>query len=360
VQRVAFPSAIISKIKGRLFLLMSDWTALMKEGFTVDAVGPDQIVLGRPSTGALDILLSVVTLRAPLSPSHVERLGSRFPLQRILIVVPSASGAALDLAAAHGWSVLATSGRGTRIVLGDSVLDVEPPRVGAENHPPRRPGRPAYGAFAVGRQLLRGRPVVQAGLASTTGLTQPRVSQVLADLSRRDLVSRWSEEGAARWSVPDWDKLLDWWMAGYPGPGGVATSWFGLRPVREQAEAAVEVVRGVGGKVAVSGDVAADDLAPWRLPRVALAYVDLTSCHGPDLPGRLVQAGLTPAAKGEATLEIRFPADPGIWGDAADGHIPVANEVQVLWDVQRSGGSDAGQAAARLRAVIRDRAASRS
>jgi len=56
-------------------------------------------------------------------------------------------------------------------------------------------------------------------------------------------------------------------------------------------------------------------------------------------------------------LEIRFPADPAVWGRDLDAPLPVADPVQVLWDVQRAGGPDVDQAEAKLREVLSERAA---
>jgi len=311
-----------------------------------------------PSTDARRTLLAVVRSSRPLSPSQVERLGSRYPNQRILLVVPSASPAAVAVATAHGWSVVTTSGRGSRLVLGDDVHDLPKPLDPNQRlASPRNRGRPAYGTFAVARRLLDGRPITQGELVLETGLSQPRVSQVLTDLARRGLVARWSEEQGGSWFASDWDGFLNWWLETYPGPGGVATSWFGLRPVREQAVAAIAAVRAVGGRGVMSGDVAADELAPWRLPHSALVYVDLRTARNLDLAGVLARSGLTPAGVDQATLEIRFPADPAVWGDDVDAPLPVADPVQVLWDVQRSGGPDADQAEAKLREVLSERAA---
>jgi hypothetical protein len=71
--------------------------------------------------------------------------------------------------------------------------------------------------------------------------------------------------------------------------------------------------------------------------------------------------GLTPSGPDEATLELIVPADPGVWASSrdriTDPELPLADGMQVLWDLQRSPGSDTDQAVAALRQVLRTRAA---
>lgn len=334
------------------------WKPLLEAGFTVDPVGPEQVVLALPGQEASATLLTVVSLCDPLSPSHVMRLGSRHPLQRVLLVVPSASPKAVEVATTQNWSVLTTSGRGSRLVLGNTAYDVSAPS-DTDTHlaRSRTRGRPAYGTFAVVRRLLAGGALTQAELASRTNMSQPRVSQILTDLKRQGLVDRCLGAGAGGWMARDWEELLAWWLARYPGPGGVATSWFGLRPPREQAVAAVAAVDLMGGRAVVSGDVAADELAPWRRPVGTVLYVDLSDAQAPDLAGVLAQSGLTPCGVDERTTEIRFPADPAVWGEERSRLLPLADPIQVLWDLRRGGGAGVDEAAAALTSVLGERVA---
>ena len=52
-----------------------------------------------------------------------------------------------------------------------------------------------------------------------------------------------------------------------------------------------------------------------------------------------------------------MPADSGVWAApgywATGGDLPLADALQVLWDVRRAPGTDADQAAAALRPVLR-------
>jgi hypothetical protein len=75
----------------------------------------------------------------------------------------------------------------------------------------------------------------------------------------------------------------------------------------------------------------------------------------------LADIGLTPSTEQDATLELTVPRDPGVW-PAAAGHnmvnlparadLPLADPLQILWDVQRAPGPDRDQAAERLLTVL--------
>jgi hypothetical protein len=151
----------------------------------------------------------------------------------------------------------------------------------------------------------------------------------------------------------DWDALCDWWLANYPGPGGVTTWWSGLDAPLVQAAATVRSL-GAEARPVLSGDVAADLLAPWRRPALAVVYAR----SGADL----ADAGLTPVPSSEgATLTLVVPEDPSVWPTEPvtrewDGaQLAVADALQVLYDLQGSPGPDAAEAAARWRAQLRDR-----
>jgi hypothetical protein len=210
--------------------------------------------------------------------------------------------------------------------------------------------------LAIVRDLLAGGAASQGTLAEHARVTQGRVSQALTTLVDAGLVSRTSVAGRPRWQAADWDKLADWWLDTYPGAGGLTTYWYGLADPAEQARAVVSRMRGSGVPAAVSGDVAADVLAPWRRPGRAVLYADLA---GHPAAADLTAAGLTPSGPEEATLELVVPADHGVW-PRHQAHpntdLPLADGLQVLWDVRRSPGSDADQAVAALRAALRARA----
>ena len=120
----------------------------------------------------------------------------------------------------------------------------------------------------------------------------------------------------------------------------------------KQAKTVVDLLTSSdAGRIATSGDVAADLIAPRRSPRRAIIYAET----GMDL----TTAGLTPANEEEATLELIVPKDPGVWpapaAEKTPGSMPLADPLQTLWDVARAPGPDADEAAQHLRKVLRDR-----
>jgi hypothetical protein len=221
------------------------------------------------------------------------------------------------------------------------------------------------------RRILERPAATQKTLAALANVSQPRVSQTLSTLADQRLVAR----GDAGWVVRDVDGLVQFWLDSYPGPGGISTYWFGLDPPRAQAQAVIGLLaKRPGGEqhsaegepmAVLSGDVAADIVAPWRSPMRAVVYAR----RGADLSG----VGLTPAGADEATLELIVPEDPGLWppasppttrstgrrgAGAATGtqpSMPVADLLQVLWDVRRAPGPDSGEAAARVWELLRGR-----
>jgi hypothetical protein len=155
------------------------------------------------------------------------------------------------------------------------------------------------------------------------------------------------------WTPTEWDRLCDWWLAHYRGPGGVTTYWYSLEAVAAQAMNAVRLQPSTA-RVALSGDAAADLVAPWRRPVQAVVYLERAI--------DLSRAGWTSSDASAATLLLVNPKDPGVWpvqpmeGEDVIPALPLADPVQVLWDLTRAPGPDAGEAASRWRALLRDRA----
>jgi hypothetical protein len=256
-----------------------------------------------------------------------------------LLIAPKLSVSSQERLLDLGWSWITDAGQ-VHLRFGDHVVSS-----------PARTSEPAsqspviasalirgIGTFAVIRRLLVGPPPAsQADLALTTGVTQPRVSQILQALVRQGLVTRY--EGM--WRITDWDYVLQSWLAQYPGPGGTTTCWTGLDDVWSQAVAALSVLP---GEAVVSGDLGADLLAPWRQPRRATVYVPALC----DLKQTgLVQVGGT----ADTAVAVCVPDDRSVWPAEAitrsfRGHrIRVADPIQVLWDMQAAADDDSIQAA---------------
>jgi len=265
----------------------------------------------------------------------------------VLVVAPSASDAAMAAAADAGWSVLtlnAEESAGPRGLIRlpgrDVVIGNDPSRPARADR--GRPGRPPWGKFALVRHMLTAGPITQVDLAHAAGTSQPQVSRAFADLRARGLVEQVATSAGPRWRIADRRALVTWWLDTYPGPGGITTYWFGLTPPVEQARAVVRHLQPTG-QVAVSGDVAADLVAPWRRPQRAVVYAAAGDARA---PRDVTAAGLTPSGAQEATLELVVPGDLGMFPPSAwpDASMPLADALQVAWDVRRAPGPDADQA----------------
>jgi hypothetical protein len=361
------------------------WDALVDAGVAVTPIDSSTVELvGELFPGVPHAIRARVKyFSGPLSPEGVRRLRQAEPGEELLLVVPSATDAVRLAVEAAGWSLIAWNpesphgpdgflnageGRVLPISRGSGLEGRLPPR--------RRRGPAAFGAMTVVRHLLQVPGLTQVEVARRAGVSQGRVSQVFSDLTDRGLIRRLGRSGG-HWHVERWDDLLDHWLGEYPGPHGIATYWYGTDGPVAQAERAVEllsrpVARDLPGEhrhgrvgrlrhwrpSVVSGDVAADRLAPWRRPERAVVYAS----EGRDLSA----VGLVPSGSAEATCELVVPADPGVWTQAVParsgfglGEEPgqvgpeLADRTQILWDVLRSPGPDSHQAAEKYRVFLR-------
>ena len=261
------------------------------------------------------------------------------PESHALLVARSITNEALERASAAGWSVVTDDGTG-RLRLGQRTVRLDS-TISAQL--PRRPrGRPGRSVFSVVRALfaLEG-GARQDEIAEFAHVGQAAVSKALNRLAERDLVAR----GQRGWQVTDRAGATAWWLAHYPGPGGIETHWFGVDPINEQAYRAFTTLSDERAKPVVSGDVAADLVAPWRTPRRATLYAQ----RGADFTA----IGLTPSDASASTLTLVLPDDPGVWPISktpvliemrGHGDVARANAFQVLYDLSRSPGPDAGEA----------------
>lgn len=178
------------------------------------------------------------------------------------------------------------------------------------------------GSFAIIRSLIRfGEDDHEEGsttaLARQARVSQPRASQVLTQLLSQE----------------------------YPGPGGSTLYFYGLNP---PTEATARAASTLGKRVAVSADVGPDLIAPWRRPSKVILYVtDLID------PGDL---GLVEAQEShDANALVCMPADRSVFpahaltARAHGTQIWLADPAQMIWDLQRLGGSDRSEAAGELR-----------
>lgn len=173
-------------------------------------------------------------------------------------------------------------------------------------------------------------PVQTSTLARAAGVSAPRTSQVLHQLQTHGYVSK-RPDGA--WDV-DRITLLDLFLEEYRGPGGDDRHFYALdigaatRAIAEHGE--LEPV--------ISGDIAADLLAPDRRPSHLIAYVRQGSVDEDDT--------LVVSAATEANVTVIRPLDTSVFPveplrpSTVTPAIRLAHPTQVVWDLQRLGGQD--------------------
>lgn len=242
------------------------------------------------------------------------RLPERAWLQRVYAAHESLPGSAHLVVVAPRATVDATEWvrafRDMTLVLDDRVVHDGQVHTleGAPSARAVRKGPRAYARYAVWRALLAGAPRNdQVGLAGLAGVSQGSVSNALRQLP--------DDEDAA--------KLFDELVATYPGPGGQSFYWWSDRPVDEQAKQLT--ARGV----LLSGDFAADVIAPWRVSEHVVGYakepIDLSS-HGYVLAG-----------DSDYTTLVTIPDDLTVWSTAsAWGNEGVVDPVIAAYDVLRT------------------------
>ncbi|MCC6270443.1 MAG: LysR family transcriptional regulator [Microbacteriaceae bacterium] len=261
----------------------------------------------------------------------------------LLVVVPIASSGLIDAAKRNpALGVASVTDRrliwnGEEIHLPDGVRDSP----GPVTVPGRR--RNPWGRWAVMRALiLDGEPRSQVVLAKEIGVTQPAVSKSLRALEG------FVDRSASGWQATDRWALWDMFMDEYVGAGGVTTYWYGLDSISDQSKALVAAGKSADVRVVTSGDSAADELAPWRVPVRAVIYA--TSGIA------LEKLGFAQTTSERATLQFTVPADHTVWATAdlwARHTLTVTvDPVIAAWDVACIGGPDAGEAVERIRGLV--------
>jgi hypothetical protein len=271
--------------------------------------------------------------RAPRPSELTECLGTNS-----LLVTPSLTVSAQSRLRELGWSWITDAGQlhlrfpGRAVdTVGDDGGRSAPAPAGSARLTAR-----GIGTFAVVRRMLLAPYSRQVDLATATGLTQPRVSQILSRLANDNVVIR--DDGG--WMLVDWDDALQAWLSSYSGPRGIVTYWSGLDDVWSNTLTALDRL---SQSAVLSGDVAADLLAPWRQPRLATVYVasmdDLRSTG-------LVRV----AGPNDGTVAVCVPDDRTVWPTTPitrrfrGRSLYVADPVQVLRDVSLIDDNDAQQA----------------
>ena len=267
------------------------------------------------------------TRRLP-TPSDVQReLRRLLPGERLLYAVRHATPSLTAAALADPRLVVVSDN--------DRAVYVDQARHGLEGAPAPAPaptkGPVPYGQYAVLRALLvTTKPATQQQLAAATGLTQPAISNALRALV--PLVKR----TAAGWTVTD--AAAAWDQAFTVPLNGVTTYWWSDLPLTEQAVALPD-------NSLISGDLAADRIAAWRMPEHVTAYLR----SGIDLSA----SGFTLGSSDDYTLSVTIPADKTVWATAEHaGRAGTADPVITARDVLRTGTTgDQQEAADRIRAA---------
>jgi hypothetical protein len=193
-------------------------------------------------------------------------------------------------------------------------------------------------------------PLTGVAIASAVGVTQPRASQVLKQLTAQEAVT-----ATADGYLGDREKLLDLYrVRARPHLIELETCWYSTRPLVQQARRLLAAAADNEVTVAFSADLAGDLVAPWRHPTVTVAYINAS------LP--VDDAGLVPAeGRADASIIVRRTDDEGLlspappWQHEVDG-FPIVDPCQHWWDLIDLGGEDRAEAANRLRQAIVDRA----
>lgn len=247
-----------------------------------------------------------------------------------------------------------TAGLMRRALAGDiDLLLAQPPQIIIDGVPymeasaltigspaPRHPARRSrsWNRWAITRMLaVADHPLAQPEIASALGTSQQNISKILRDIEGigRDAHGHYHADSP--------ETLLQDWLAEYPGPGGAAFGWYSLDHVVPQTERAYDIAHLSGTRPLISGDVAADELTPWRLPDQGLIYLQA--------PLDLEDDGFVPVPVGEATLITVVPRDHSLWSVATwqHGESPRhADHATIYRDLLETGGPDAPDAARAL------------
>lgn len=230
------------------------------------------------------------------------------------------------------------------IILDGEAWTVPEPVVAMS--PRTRTARPAWIRWALQRALLTATtPPLQTELAILLRTSQQNVSYAIKRL--RPYVTM----DGGRLHVADQREFLEFTLETYPGPGGHHIGWYGIDSPREQAQHASDVAELLDASPLIAADVAADDLAPWKLPTSSKLYV---TRHVD-----LADDGFVPAPLDEATLITSIPQDPTLWRLATinENGYALADPVIVAWELQQGTDVDSGEAAEHLKKTILGRIA---
>jgi len=330
--------------------------ALNRAGLTVteEAAGsghPNATVLDIHAQGAKARFAAVRRNRTPY-PGEIATLADErdkiAALGTPLLSAPYVSeslGASLIKA---GWSWVDDSGnwdlRARSLMLQRRVSQAPPT-------PKRRSLPSGAGSLSLIRWLAvhaSEAPVGATAMSELARVTRARGTQILVDLECLGLAKKASR---GKWTV-DRGSLLDRFVQEYPGPGGPERYFYTLQAPGDAAATLVTNSdrRRKEAPWVISGDVAADLVAPWRRPSHLVVYpldVEL------QVPKDWVEAhGFS-----DANVVMRYAADETVARFRTTGllgkvELPLADPTQILWEMHQLGGDDRLEAAEKVRAWI--------
>jgi len=258
---------------------------------------------------------------------------------RPLLLAPYISASLGDALSLKRWSWVDAAGNADVRAPGLRVqrrVSSSPPKVKTETLPS------GSGSWAIIRSaILRGFVESVTVTAREAGISQPRASQVLARLTAAGYLER---ETRSRWKA-DRERLVDAFLDQYGGPGGSPRWFYSLDAPMVVAQKLVDSGAARIREFAVSGDVAADQLSPWRTPTQvtfyltgpsAVSHLDAVVARGPE----------------DANIEVIIPDDTSVFEPGVTGLLPLAHPTQVMWDLMRHGGGDREEAAERVRSWL--------
>lgn len=260
-----------------------------------------------------------------------------------LLVAPHVSAPLARALREQGWSYLDESGN---VELKGPGILVTSRRPGRE-HRSRR-GRSALphgsGSLRMARFMIeQAFPVTPTHLAKVSGTSPARASQVLTRLESSGVAERRSDG----WWV-DRASLLDLFLRDYRGPGGLEQR---LHTLLSPLQVAGRMTAMLGDAWALSADLGPDLIVAWRAPSHLIAYAR----EFPH-PARLDAVEVAPDE--EANLLLVLPQDESVFSfprlstKSDEQSLPLADPVQMVWDLERLGGEDRAEAAERMRTWI--------
>jgi hypothetical protein len=181
-------------------------------------------------------------------------------------------------------------------------------------------------------------PVTQVDLAAVAGVSQPAVSQYMASLRANGDVS-FADPG---W-LADRARLPHSYWEEYASRFLEQSCWYRIDAPTVQV---ADLVGGVPDLI-VSGDVAADAVAPWKVPAVAIVYGDV-----PD--STLDELGFVHAdTPSTATVLVRSVPDSRFASEAVRHRsMLIAPQLHLVADMIGLGGDDRREAAERFERLV--------